>query len=160
MRWLVPELLQEDEDVTSHSDTHFFSITILECLTLADPFANVKRRSQVVMYLVQGLVSDKPDLGAFNPLLEKRSQDDLWQLITHCWSSQPMDRPPMSTVSGELHSRVRNLDLLSSAELIRQIADAGGENRATERVLLSYRDDKARSALDILHGVWLTYSKA
>lgn len=113
IRWLAPELLSpEGSVVTPACDVYSFSMTILECLTLAVPFSLLRRDIHVVTQVLKGAQPPKLDFPALTPPIEQTDGDALWELMTSCWALNPEDRPTMDVVYQKLlELRPENLDV-------------------------------------------------
>ena len=103
IRWLAPELIQgEGAKLTTACDVYSFSMTMLECLTLQDPFSNFKRDIHVVTQLLKGNKPAKPDFSVVETRLRGTGGCDvLWELMQECWL-EPDRRPSMRDVSTRL----------------------------------------------------------
>ncbi len=157
IRWLPPEHLNEGSRATFHSDAYSFSMTVLECLTLCDPFADIKRDIQVLGLVMKGSIPSRPDFDSIDPWLNEQDWDGVWELMVPCWASLPSQRPSMLYVSQMLAGFVRDLDLLSPEQLIQrvvtQVSDGEDNSKGAEYILMSYRGDKAEKALEFLRQV-------
>lgn len=102
VRWLAPELFDEGGSLSQASDVYSFGMTILECVTLKDPFAETKSQ-RVVARLFRHEIPDRPT----TPEVVSWLPDDLWKLLELCWSPEPSKRPTMSYVSNKLRALSR-----------------------------------------------------
>ncbi len=107
VRWLAPELFNEEgSSLSQASDTYSFAMTILESITLLQPFADVRKDAHVLPRLIRREIPTRPtDSSAMRWLPDK-----LWKLMEMCWATEPSRRPAMSFVSNRMqeiakHSR-------------------------------------------------------
>ncbi|KAL0947261.1 hypothetical protein HGRIS_013382 [Hohenbuehelia grisea] len=95
-RWLAPELI--DGTITSPTiatDTYSFAMAILEFLTGAHPYVNLKRSVTVIHdKVVKRKIPARPDVSGLS--------DELWELMTECWKHSPEHRPSMTHVSAQI----------------------------------------------------------
>ena len=92
-RYAAPELIKyNDGRVTRYSDTFSFAMLMLECITEAPPFSDI-RDDFAVMHarIAKQQTPARPDGKAHVP-------DDLWDLMNRCWSTEPDQRPSMEGV--------------------------------------------------------------
>ena len=92
VRYLAPELIENGNlCATMSSDTYSFAMLILECITERIPFSELSYNAAVVHTRINEMWSPfRPDCWALS--------DDLWDLMQHCWSYAPEDRPTMERV--------------------------------------------------------------
>lgn len=101
MRWLAPELL-EGSRLTTACDVYSFSMTMLECITLKDPFHDIKRDFLIARQLSKGVKPEKPDLTVLQPYLKGGDTGAMWEVMQICWTSNPDQRPAMIALSQQL----------------------------------------------------------
>jgi len=93
VRYAAPELIEHNDfRATTYSDTYSFALLILECITEAPPFSNIPRDAKVIHARISKRQSP------LRPDGEHRIPDDLWGLMSRCWSFVPEPRPPMEEV--------------------------------------------------------------
>ena len=103
IRWLAPELLQnEGSRLTTASDVYSFSMMMLECVTLEDPFHEIKRDLHIVTQLLKRAQPEKPDLTVLQPYLKGGNTDAMWKVMQNCWALKPDERPAMMELSQQL----------------------------------------------------------
>ena len=92
VRYSAPELIEHDNlHATTSSDTYSFAMLILECITERIPFSELSHNEAVVHARINERWSPfRPDSWALS--------DDLWDLMQHCWSYAPENRPTMEQV--------------------------------------------------------------
>ena len=91
-RYAAPELIEHNDGrVTTYSDTFSFAMLMLECITEAPPFSNIRNDSVVMHARIKEQKPARPDGKAHVP-------DDLWDLMNRCWSTVPDQRPSMEGV--------------------------------------------------------------
>jgi len=98
-RWKAPELMavalnEEDESiprVVETTDVWAFSMTVIEILTGAIPFSNIKRHDSVIDFVMSG----------GRPKRERCRQinNEIWKVLEMCWDADIIQRPSMATLS-------------------------------------------------------------
>ena len=74
-------------------------MTILEILTGEQPFATVKRTTEVLIKMQEGQRPERPK----DPEVFTRGLDDnLWKLLHDCWAHEASDRPTIEEVIARL----------------------------------------------------------
>ena len=99
VRYLAIELIEDPSSrATMNSDTYSFAMLILECITEEVPFSGLSRDQAVVHARVTKRQS--PPRPGIRNLEDPKGciSDDLWDLMTRCWSEKPEDRPTMEYV--------------------------------------------------------------
>ena len=97
-RWMSPELLDPDHfglknsRPTKESDCYALGMVVYEVLRGQAPFAQYKDFT-VMRKVIEGEWPERPQ-GAE----EVWFTDGLWKMLERCWSSQPKDRPTITTV--------------------------------------------------------------
>jgi len=96
VRYSGPELIEDNNaPVTTHSDTYSFAMLILECITEEVPFSNLPRAAAVIHARIsKRQCPPRPD----GRDQKNRVSDGLWDLMMHCWSIKPDQRPTMEQV--------------------------------------------------------------
>ncbi|KAG9089081.1 hypothetical protein FRC06_001722, partial [Ceratobasidium sp. 370] len=90
-RWMAPELLQEDGEISVEADVYALGMTILETFTGEVPYADCQTGVAVIMAVVgSGRIPDRPQKEI--PPDDERG-DRLWTLLTECWHREPNKRP-------------------------------------------------------------------
>ena len=96
VRYGAPELIETYNACgTKASDAYSFAMLILECITEKKPFHHLTRDAAVVHVRIDKKV-DPPRPHGQDP--KKGVSDDLWSLMTRCWSREPNSRPTMEEV--------------------------------------------------------------
>ncbi|KAG8747364.1 hypothetical protein FRC12_014095 [Ceratobasidium sp. 428] len=99
-RWTAPELLTDGDDYTLEADIYALGMTILETISGMVPFSNIKTDPAVIgRVTIQKEVPDRPQSAI--PLASKQG-NDLWGLLTLCWSYDPKMRPKATYVKSEI----------------------------------------------------------
>ncbi|KIJ52440.1 hypothetical protein M422DRAFT_26048 [Sphaerobolus stellatus SS14] len=96
LRWMAPELLRES-DSTKATDVWAFAMTIVEIMTEAPPYRELKRDEIVKAKLHQAIPPERPEeesAPGFN--------DPLWRLCSLCWAKDPEERPNMREITAVL----------------------------------------------------------
>ncbi|KDR13786.1 hypothetical protein L798_12081, partial [Zootermopsis nevadensis] len=83
VRWMAPESLK-DGVFTSHSDVWSYGVVLWEMATLASQPYQGLSNDQVLRYVIDGGVMERPE----------NCPDRLYQLMRLCWQHKPMARPP------------------------------------------------------------------
>lgn len=87
--YMAPEVISNKEEISLKADVWSVGAILYELLTGVRPFGD---GLSAVANIVQGKLPAKPALltnnGQFNPL-----SDDLWQLLTKCFTADPANRP-------------------------------------------------------------------
>ena len=97
-RWMSPELLHpdifdlRDSRPTERSDCYAFGMVIYEVLSGQVPFAQFKEFI-VMRKVIEGERPERPE-GAEGEWFT----DDLWNILTQCWATQPESRPGIEAV--------------------------------------------------------------
>ncbi|KAL4244339.1 EKC/KEOPS complex subunit BUD32, partial [Abortiporus biennis] len=107
-RWMAPELFQGLRPSFA-SDIYAFACVCLELHTGKHPFPELLLESQVIARVLQGGRPEKPTTGfTIDP--------DLWDIVTHCWTASPEERPDASfltkAIKEEDLSFVKEYDLV------------------------------------------------
>jgi len=94
-RWFAPELCTHPGNLTTASDMFSFAMTILEIMTGEHPFATVKRTPEVLIRMQSGERPRRPT----NPdVIDNGLDDNMWELLQHCWDKDPALRPSIQEV--------------------------------------------------------------
>ncbi|KAG9084710.1 hypothetical protein FRC06_003933 [Ceratobasidium sp. 370] len=95
-RWTAPELLIDGGIYSMEADVYALGMTILEVITSRVPFHDLRNDLAVITrVVVQKQHPDRPS--GLIPTSTRRG-DALWELLTHCWSFDPLVRPRASQV--------------------------------------------------------------
>jgi len=96
VRYSAPELIENNNvPSTKGSDTYSFAMLILECFTEKIPFSDLSRDAAVIHARIRKRqCPPRPDGDSPN----NRVSDDLWSLMTRCWSVKPDARPTMEQI--------------------------------------------------------------
>lgn len=96
VRYAAPELIENNNfSATTHSDTYSFAMLILECITEDVPFSSISRDAAVIHARISKRQCPPRPAG---PEEKDRVTDGLWDLMNHCWSVKPEERPTMEQV--------------------------------------------------------------
>lgn len=87
VRWMAPESLK-DGVFTSHSDVWSYGVVLWEMATLASQPYQGLSNDQVLRYVIDGGVMERPE----------NCPDRLYELMRVCWEYKPSDRPPFVTL--------------------------------------------------------------
>ncbi|KDR69953.1 hypothetical protein GALMADRAFT_230311 [Galerina marginata CBS 339.88] len=99
VRWMAPELINTNPDehtednypLTPPNDVHSFGMTALEIITRHPPFSHRRHVYGVIMDITSGIRPSRPE--------SAQMTDDIWDLLTKCWSHEAKDRPNMDVVT-------------------------------------------------------------
>ncbi|KAH7320329.1 kinase-like domain-containing protein [Rhizoctonia solani] len=97
-RWTAPEILEEKTKTTVVGDIFALGMTILEVITGASPYDEVKD-VVVSTKILNRVRSARPE--AHMPTGSKHA-DRLWSLLTRCWEYDGQDRPTALQVRDEM----------------------------------------------------------
>ncbi|KAH7930254.1 kinase-like protein [Leucogyrophana mollusca] len=104
-RWLAPELLFENARMTTSSDVYAYAMTVLEFMTLAQPWATVRSTTQLIIRVSNGERPERPK-GPVGEAAHSRGLDDhLWGLMQRCWAQNPSERPRIGDILSDLSLR-------------------------------------------------------
>lgn len=93
VRHAAPELIKDNQfRPTARCDTYSFAMLILECITEQMPFSNITREAKVIHAKISK--NQRPP----RPDGNHHISNELWELMNHCWSAEPGDRPSMDHV--------------------------------------------------------------
>ena len=96
VRYSAPELLKNGElTAKTNSDTFSFAMLILECITEEVPFPKLSRDAAVIHARIS---KEQCPLRPDGQDQRKRVSNELWDLMTRCWSARPDRRPTMEYV--------------------------------------------------------------
>ncbi|KAE9404706.1 kinase-like protein [Gymnopus androsaceus JB14] len=87
VRWMAPELFSYTELArpSTYTDMYALGCTILEIITGAPPFSEVKLPDIAIsIQVMNGTRPSRPAVGF---------SDELWRAVTTCWAHPPNDRP-------------------------------------------------------------------
>uniref|UniRef100_A0A1B6DYS9 Tyrosine-protein kinase receptor n=1 Tax=Clastoptera arizonana TaxID=38151 RepID=A0A1B6DYS9_9HEMI len=122
VRWMAPESLK-DGVFTSYSDVWSYGIVLWEMATLASQPYQGLSNDQVLRYVIDGGVMERPD----------NCPDQLYALMRHCWQHKPSGRPTfldlVSMLLKDVSSQFTTVSFYHSEEgvEIRGVGVAGGE---------------------------------
>ncbi|KAG5644520.1 hypothetical protein DXG03_008262 [Asterophora parasitica] len=100
-RWMAPELIEgEETSVTKEADVYSFAMAILELLTGKPPYSNRRHDASVIQDIV--VLKQFPQRPT-EPAVLQWLTDNVWELMTECWTVPASSRPLMSMVSARLN---------------------------------------------------------
>ncbi|KDQ06852.1 hypothetical protein BOTBODRAFT_192789 [Botryobasidium botryosum FD-172 SS1] len=103
-RWMAPELFFPIKDevapVTKEGDIYAFGCLAVEILTDQWPWYDIQSDRDVMLKVHEGQMSPRPE----SELAVRELTDELWELITSCWSYKPSERPRATAVHRRLLS--------------------------------------------------------
>lgn len=109
VRWMSPESLK-DGVFTTHSDVWSFGVVLWEIATLAEQPYQGLSNEQVLRFVMEGGLLDKPD----------NCPDMLFELMRMCWQYNPKMRPSfleiISSVKDEMEAGFREVSFYYSEE--------------------------------------------
>ncbi|PFH50547.1 hypothetical protein AMATHDRAFT_60805 [Amanita thiersii Skay4041] len=98
-RWMAPELCTGEAIMSTSSDIYSFAMTVLELMTHQQPYANIKRTTEVVLKIYEGKLPERPN--NWNAM-RRGLTDEMWELLTACWAAEPKNRPSIQEVLNRL----------------------------------------------------------
>ncbi|KIM75199.1 hypothetical protein PILCRDRAFT_681820 [Piloderma croceum F 1598] len=110
VRWAAPEIFRFSPDshvstVTTHGDVYSYGSVMLQVLSGKLPYHQLRRDSQVLIELYNGLHPPRP------PQLA----DEYWALIRQCWVEDPSARPNIKVLSERVHRGYRAVSVAAGA---------------------------------------------
>ncbi|TCD67327.1 hypothetical protein EIP91_000248 [Steccherinum ochraceum] len=103
VRWTAPELIEPEEfglpnrRPTFQSDVYSFACVCIELYSLRPPWNDLQRDYQVIKKVVDRERPARPTLPEGGKVA-----DDMWALISACWSHHPQQRPSARTLVYQL----------------------------------------------------------
>ncbi|KLO11005.1 kinase-like protein [Schizopora paradoxa] len=98
-RWFAPETLGGDTLISKESDIYSFGMTVLEIMTSAVPYREIKKAMNVSTVVKEGRHPDRPT----EDIIVRRGLDKgLWALLLQCWEATPSRRPSIFDVNNTL----------------------------------------------------------
>ncbi|TDL14247.1 kinase-like protein [Rickenella mellea] len=94
-RWSAPEIVAEETGARMESDIYSFAMTILEALTMADPYPGLSEDQIWEGLLVSNLRPSRP---ASSKYIDHWLSNDLWDFMQECWRQKPRTRPTIDIV--------------------------------------------------------------
>lgn len=91
VRWMAPESLK-DGVFTSGSDVWSYGVVLWEMATLASQPYQGLSNDQVLRYVIDGGVMERPE----------NCPDKLYSLMRYCWQHKPLARPTFLELAGHL----------------------------------------------------------
>ncbi|KAG8722898.1 hypothetical protein FRC09_005501 [Ceratobasidium sp. 395] len=90
-RYMGPELMQDEPQITYGTDVYSWAMTSLEILTDVPPFGTKTRGPKIIQLVAAGR---KPERGDHPKIEQYPHSNELWELFEKCWSPTPQERPP------------------------------------------------------------------
>ncbi|KAL5641749.1 hypothetical protein ACGC1H_002011 [Rhizoctonia solani] len=99
VRWAAPEIIfSETPKRTTQSDVYALGMTILEVFTGEVPYPDCRQDFTVFVKVQNGTLPARP----LDRLKNDEQGDVVWQLLLHCWSRDPSERPSSGRVFNAL----------------------------------------------------------
>jgi len=98
-RWFSPELCVGQGVLSISSDIYAFAMTILELITNQQPYSYIKHTTEVIIKSAQGARPRRP---TELHIIARGLNDNLWDVMTSCWSNDPAARPFIDQVLARL----------------------------------------------------------
>ncbi|TFK43141.1 kinase-like domain-containing protein [Crucibulum laeve] len=105
-RYFAPEICLGKGILSTRSDVYAFAMTVLEILTHKQPYNHIKHHPEAVLRASKGEQPMRPSDPA---IIERGLGDDLWKVLTQCWSLDSSKRPSIQNILGQ--------DFLSAKEM-------------------------------------------
>lgn len=101
LRWAAPETLGDKGVVSKFSDVWSFGMTCLEILTGEHPWMGLKDK-EVSNELHSGKVGKHPKRPDSRIVTTRGLSAEMWDLMRKCWSTDPTERPTMTSIKKKL----------------------------------------------------------
>ncbi|KAF9457682.1 kinase-like domain-containing protein [Collybia nuda] len=105
VRWQAPELFDFHQDILIHnskaSDVYALSCVFYELFMGSVPFVEYARDSTVILKIQSGICPSRPPDSHIS-WSSWGLTSNLWSLMERCWNSDPILRPNMDGIIGEL----------------------------------------------------------
>lgn len=115
-RWLPPEVLTGDAEVTAATDVYAFGIILWEVATMLEPFHSMSLEQVLCAVAIRkekpALVPPDEMLGGGFALLDRYNA-----LMQSCWQPEPADRPDFWSIMATLQGIADELKVLSKPSL-------------------------------------------
>ncbi|KAK7037343.1 hypothetical protein VNI00_011093 [Paramarasmius palmivorus] len=98
-RWSAPEVIIDGAPPSLAVDIYAFAMTVLEIYTHKQPFSNIKAPGKVLVELSNGTCPPRPTEAQ---VLQRGMDDNTWDLMTKCWSSDASSRPNIDAIINTL----------------------------------------------------------
>ncbi|KDQ09403.1 hypothetical protein BOTBODRAFT_137720 [Botryobasidium botryosum FD-172 SS1] len=109
LRWQAPEIVnassKEEVRRTMGTDNFAYGRVMLELFTGQIPFAYLSDNTLSIFEMVRhGQFPDRP---LDKDIIAKGLDDRMWDLMKHCWSMDPKERPSAAEISSHLKAALR-----------------------------------------------------
>ena len=96
-RWCAPELVTTPSArrAAPPADMYAFGMTLLELMTGAVPYAEIRRSPLVLQKLLN---KERPRRPEGEIYVQRGLTDEVWALIQRCWAEDPLLRPTVDEV--------------------------------------------------------------
>ncbi|KAK7019398.1 hypothetical protein VNI00_018087 [Paramarasmius palmivorus] len=98
-RWSAPEVIIDGAPPSLAVDIYAFAMTVLEIYTHKRTFSNIEDPREVLIELSNGIFPLRPTEAQ---VLQRGLDDNTWNLMTKCWSSDASSRPNIDAVLSTL----------------------------------------------------------
>ncbi|KAG8779581.1 hypothetical protein FRC12_024064 [Ceratobasidium sp. 428] len=105
-RYMGPELMQDEPQVTFGTDIYSWAMTSLEILTDIPPFGIKTRGPKIIQLVASG---QTPKRGDHPKIEEYPHSNELWALFEQCWNPKPQERPSADTLTQHLKPMIQQL---------------------------------------------------
>lgn len=119
-RWMAPEVVTQQEEITWKCDVYSYGIVLWEMLTREIPFQDLE--NQQVLYAVT-FDDERPPIPDSFPV-------DFQDVVNACWKRNPDERPMWRAIIESLHQCEISMD--GSAQVIKSSSACGSEGYPTE----------------------------
>ncbi|THU97858.1 kinase-like protein [Dendrothele bispora CBS 962.96] len=98
-RWFAPEVWTDGGKLSSMSDIYSYGMTVLELFTHEKPYADIRHTPQATLLASKGTCPKRPSAAE---VIGRGMDDNIWTLLTQCWSLRPEARPKIQAVLDEV----------------------------------------------------------
>ncbi|XP_063706959.1 insulin-like receptor isoform X2 [Culicoides brevitarsis] len=143
VRWMAPESLK-DGVFTNSSDVFSYGVVLWEMATLASQPYQGLSNDQVLRYVIDGGVMERPE----------NCPDKFYELMRRCWTHRPSARPTFMQIVQELHDDAdksfREVSFFDSPSGQRYLHEKQIENQPTDDATtpLTRPEDDVESSID------------
>jgi len=94
-RWFAPEVCVGEGVLSPSSDIYAFGMTVLETMTHQQPYSHIRHATEVVIKSSSGELPRRP---MEHRVVERGLDNQIWEVLTKCWSRTWQNRPGINEV--------------------------------------------------------------